>query len=65
MGQNLLKLYDGKTDINIIGESCITLGRSVKDLGVTIDTILDEETSVCRAVYYHLKNIHSLKQTLS
>ena len=77
MTQNLLKLYDGKTYIIYIssscnakslktaglqiGESCMIPSGSVRDLGVMNDQV----TSVCLAAYYHLKNIHSVKQFLS
>ena len=47
-----------------IGESCITPSGSVRDLGVIFDTFLyinDHVTMMCRAAYYHLKNIRSLK----
>jgi len=51
-----------------IGELCITPSCSVRDLGVIFDKFLnmnDHVTSVCRAAYYHLKNIRSLKPFLS
>ena len=50
-----------------IGESCITPSGSVRDPGIIFDIFLDRidhVTSVCRASYYHLKNIHSLKTVL-
>jgi len=51
-----------------IGESCINPSNTVKNLGVLFDkclTMNDQVTSVCRAAYYHLKNIRSLKPFLS
>ena len=49
-------------------ESCITPSGSVRDMGVIFDKFLDMNdhvTIVCRAAYYHLKNIRSLKPFLS
>ncbi len=51
-----------------IGKSCITPSGSVRDLGVIFDKFLymnDHVTTLCRAAYYHLRNIRSLKPFLS
>ena len=72
MTQNLLKLNDNKTNIIYLasphcfkslktpalqmGASSITPNGSVQNLGVIF---------VCRAAYYHLKNIHCLKEFLT
>ena len=50
-----------------IGESCINPSSTVRNLGVLFDkylTMSDQVTSVCKAAYYHLKNIRSLKPFL-
>ena len=75
----MLKLNDDKTDIIYMasphytkslltpGESCINPSSTVRNLGVLFDkylTMSDQVTSVCKAAYYHLKNIHSLKPFL-
>ena len=45
-----------------IGESCINPSSTVRNLGVLFDKYLsDQVTSVCKAAYYHLNNIRSLK----
>ena len=47
-----------------IGASSITPNGSVKCLGVIFDQCINmcgNVTSVCRAAYYHFKNIHCLK----
>ena len=51
-----------------IGESSISPTDLVRNLGVMFDKFInmnDHVTSVCRAAYYHLKNIRSLKPFLS
>ena len=52
-----------------VGETCITSSSdSVKNLGIIFDkcvNMTDHVSSVCRASYYHLKNIRSLKPFLS
>ena len=51
-----------------MGASSITRNGSVKNLAVIIDqciNIHEHVTSVCRAAYYHLKNIHCLKAFLT
>ena len=48
--------------------SSITLNGSVKNLRVIFDQCInmyEHVTSVCRAAYYHLKNIHCLKAFLT
>ena len=50
-----------------IGASSITLKGSVQNLEVIFDqcsNMHEHVTSVCRAAYYHLKNIHCLKAFL-
>jgi len=47
-----------------MGASLITLNRSVKNLGGIFDqciNMFEHATSVCRASYYHFKNIHCLE----
>jgi len=47
-----------------MGTSSITPDESVKNLGLISDKCInmyEHVTSVCRAVYYHLKNVHCLK----
>jgi len=51
-----------------IGEICIKPNNKVKNLGVIFDQCLrmeDHVTTVCRAAYFHLKNIRSLKPYLT
>ena len=51
-----------------MGASLITLNRSVKNLGGIFDqciNMFEHATSVCRAVLYHLKNIHCLRALLA
>jgi len=49
-----------------MGGSSITLNGSVKNLGVIFDQRMHEHVTLeCRAVYYHLKNIHCLKAFLT
>jgi len=51
-----------------MGASSITPNGSVKNLGVIFDQCInmhEHVTSVCRAAYYHLKNIHCLKAFLT
>ena len=51
-----------------IGEICIKPNEMVKNLGVIFDQCLrmeDHVTAVCRAGYFHLKNIRSLKPYLT
>ena len=74
-----LKLNDNKTNILYLasphcvkslkmGASSITPNGSVKNLGFIFDQYInmhEHVTSVCRAAYYHLKNIHCLKAFLT
>ena len=56
-----------KTPALQIDASSITPNGSVKNLGVIFDQCInmhEHVTSVCRAAYYHLKNIHYLKEFL-
>ena len=49
-------------------ETCITSSDLVQNRGIIFDkcvNLTDHVTSVCRASYYHLKNICSLKPLLS
>jgi len=69
------KLNDNKTNIKYLassiktpalqmGASSITPNGSVRNLGVIFYQCInmyEHVTSVCRAAYYHLKNIHCLK----
>ena len=51
-----------------MGASSITPNGSVKNLGIIFDQCInmhEHVTSVCRAAYYHLKNIHCLKAFLT
>jgi len=51
-----------------MGASSITPNVSVQNLGVIFDqciNVYEHVTSVCRAAYYHLKNIHCLKAFLT
>ena len=51
-----------------MGASSITPNGSVKNLGVIFNQCInmhEHVTSVCRAAYYHLKNIHCLKAFLT
>ena len=51
-----------------MGASSITPNGSVKNLGVIFNQCIkmhEHVTSVCRAAYYHLKNIHCLKALLT
>ena len=51
-----------------MGASSIIPNGSVKTIGVIIDQCInmhEHVTSVCRAAYYHLKNIHCLKTFLT
>jgi len=51
-----------------MGASSITPNGSVKHLRVILDqciNVYEHITSVCRAAYYHLKNIHCLKAFLT
>ena len=57
-----------KTPALQMGASSITPNGSVKNLGVIFDQCInmhEHVTSVCRAAYYHLKNIHCLKAFLT
>ena len=57
-----------KTPALQIGASLITPYGSAKNLGVIFDQCInmyEHVTSVCRAAYYHLKNIHCLKAFLT
>ena len=57
-----------KTPALQMGTSSITPNGSVKNLGVMFDQCINMHetvTSVCRAAYYHLKNIHCLKAFLT
>ncbi|KAK2148909.1 hypothetical protein LSH36_475g01030 [Paralvinella palmiformis] len=57
-----------KTPALQMGSSSITPNGSVKNLGVIFDQCInmhEHVTSVCRAAYYHLKNIHRLKVFLT
>jgi len=74
MTQNLLRVNDNKTNILYLTSthcvkslktpvlnmdaSSITPNGSVQNLGVLVEHV----TSVCRAAYYYLKNIHRLKR---
>ena len=52
-----------KTPALQMGASSITPNGSVTNLGVIFDQCInmhEHVTSVCRAAYYHLKNIHCL-----
>ena len=52
----------------MIGASSITPKGSIQNLGVIFDQCINmyqHVTSVCRAAYYHLKNIHCLKAFLT
>jgi len=53
-----------KTPALQMGASSITPNGSVKVIGAILDQCMnmyEYVTSVCRAAYYHLKNIHCLK----
>jgi len=53
-----------KTPALQMGASSITPNWSVNNLGVIFDKCINmygHVTSVCRAAYYHLKNIHCLE----
>ena len=57
-----------KTPALQMGASSITLNVLVKKLGVIFDQCInmhEHVTSVCRAAYYHLKNIHCLNTSLT
>ena len=57
-----------KTPAFQMGASSITPNGSVKNLGVIFDQCInmhEHVTSVCRAAYYHLTNIHCLKAFLT
>ena len=57
-----------KTPALQMGASSITPNGSVKNLDVIFDQCInmyEHVTSVCRAAYYHLKNIHCLKSFLT
>ena len=56
-----------KTPALQMGASSINLKGSVKNLGVIFDKCInmhEHVTSVCRAAYYHLKNIHPLFKSI-
>ena len=55
-----------KTPALQVGASSIAPNGSVKSLGVIFYQCInmhEHVTSVCRDAYYHLKNIHCLKQS--
>jgi len=57
-----------KTPALQMGTSSITPNGSVKNIGVIFDQCInmyEHVTSVCRTVYYHLKNTHCLKAFLT
>ena len=57
-----------KTPALQMSASSVTLNGSVKKLGVIFDQCInmyEHVRSVCRAAYYHLKNIHCLKALLT
>ena len=71
MTQNLLKLNDNKTNISYLASAhsvkslkspALQTGASYFDQCINMH---GHVTSVCRAAYYHLKNIHCLKAFLT
>ena len=57
-----------KTPALQMGATSITPKGSVNNLGVMFDkciNLYEQVISICRAAYYHLKNIHCLKTFLT